>query len=325
VFKNKMLLSLVILMVVALAGGGYLYLKSQPPKQLLTVKVGTMAIVDCLQIFVAEEKGFFKEEGLSVEATPMAGGAVIAPAVESGELDIGFSNLVSIIIAHEKGSDFKFLTPGAFKDEDKGNFVLVVAKNSNIANPKDLEGKTIAINTLQGILEMDMKAWAEKNSVEYSKLKVVAVPFPNMESALESKQVDVALIVEPYTTIGINNGSIRIFDARVLDAIASRLMISSWFAKESWLESNPNEAKAFRKAIIKANTYIQSHPQEMPEILSKYTRLQKEIASQTVINAYMNDILKKDIQVMIDASYKYGYIKQSFDARDIVAQDLPLK
>src|SRR3989344_3569312 len=159
-----MLLSLVILMVVALAGGGYLYLKSQPPKQLLTVKVGTMAIVDCLQIFVAEEKGFFKEEGLSVEATPMAGGAVIAPAVESGKLDIGFSNLVSIIIAHEEGSDFKFLTPGVLKVGNKGNtFALVVGKDSTIAKPKDIESKTVAINSLQGILEMDLKAWAEKN------------------------------------------------------------------------------------------------------------------------------------------------------------------
>jgi len=79
-------------------------------KPVMKVKIGMMPVVDCLQLFVAKEKGFFEQENLKVETIPMAGGAVIAPAVNSGELDIGFSNSLSIIIAHEKGFDFKFLT-----------------------------------------------------------------------------------------------------------------------------------------------------------------------------------------------------------------------
>src|SRR5689334_5122589 len=60
-----------------------------------TLKVGLLKIGDVLPYWVAEKQGFFKDVGFqNVTATEMAGGAAIQPAVQSGQLDLGWSNQV---------------------------------------------------------------------------------------------------------------------------------------------------------------------------------------------------------------------------------------
>ena len=63
-------------------------------------KLGYMKIVDNASLFIASEKGFFKKEGLELEIVPMVGGAAIAPAVASGDMQIGWSNVISLYQAH---------------------------------------------------------------------------------------------------------------------------------------------------------------------------------------------------------------------------------
>ena len=72
-------------------------------------KLGYMKIVDNAAMFVAMEKGFFKTEGLELETVPMAGGAVIVQGVTSGDLQIGWTNVISLYQAHVEGFDFNLL------------------------------------------------------------------------------------------------------------------------------------------------------------------------------------------------------------------------
>jgi len=61
-----------------------------------TGKLGYMKIVDNAAMFMAMEKGFFKAEGLEIETVPMAGGAVIVQGVTSGDLQFGWTNVISL-------------------------------------------------------------------------------------------------------------------------------------------------------------------------------------------------------------------------------------
>ena len=62
---------------------------------------------------MAMEKGFFKAEGLELETVPMAGGAVIVQGVTSGDLQFGWTNVISLYQAHVEGFDFKLIAGGA--------------------------------------------------------------------------------------------------------------------------------------------------------------------------------------------------------------------
>ena len=68
-----------------------------------------MKIGDLSPFFLALDRGFFKKAGLDIHATAMIGGAAIAPALASGALNIGWSNVVSIFQGHQAGFDYRFI------------------------------------------------------------------------------------------------------------------------------------------------------------------------------------------------------------------------
>src|SRR3990172_5731196 len=142
-------------------------------------KVGYMKIVDNASLFVAQEKGFFRREGIELEMVPMVGGAAISPAVASGDLQVGWNNVVSMYQAHVEGFDFKFITGGATNVRGANDtHAIQVLRDSPIRTAKDLEGKTVATNTLNNIVHLMAMAWIDQNGGDPSKVKFVELPFP---------------------------------------------------------------------------------------------------------------------------------------------------
>ena len=95
------------------------------------------------QVFYAQDLGYFKQAGLSIEVTPIASGAAIASAVASGAIDIGFSQAVSVAIGHEKGLPFEAIAPANLNVAGAPTAgILAVKDDSPIRTGKDFEGKT---------------------------------------------------------------------------------------------------------------------------------------------------------------------------------------
>src|SRR5918996_1196602 len=94
-------------------------------------KLGYMKIVDVAAMFMAMEKGFFKSEGLELETVPMAGGAVIVQGVTSGDLQIGWTNVISLYQAHVEGFDFKFVAGGATNAKGTNETHLIAVSKSS--------------------------------------------------------------------------------------------------------------------------------------------------------------------------------------------------
>ena len=284
------------------------------------VKIGYIPIGDCLQLYVADGMGYFKEQGISIEKMPMKGGAVIAPAVEAGEIQVGWSNAISIIIAHSKGFDFQFLTSGAISVEDTNRVhSLLVAKDSPIQKVTDLAGKKVAINTLGNINELSMVALAQKNNLDITKIRLLEVPFPNMETALKKVSVDAILAVEPFVTLSISHGSARYLVKSVHKTYGEKFMIASWFAKKSWVDKNPQKASAFVKAINKASDFIHAHPEKTTSFLVNNTKLTADLAKKITMPAFYSRFDKNDLQRMIDMTARYRFIDKSFKAEEIMA------
>ena len=118
-------------------------------------KLGYMRIVDNAAMFMAMEKGFFKAEGIELETAPLAGGAPIVNGVTSGDLQFGWSNVISLYQAHVEGFDFKLIAGGATNVRGANeSHAIIVGKDSSIKSAKDLEGKTVAVNTLNNIVHL---------------------------------------------------------------------------------------------------------------------------------------------------------------------------
>ena len=168
------------------------------------LNVGIMRIGDLSPFFLAVDKGFFKGANLDVSLASMVGGAAIMPALASGSINIGWSNVISIFQGHLQGFDFRFVANGAINKRGTHDiFGLCVSPDSPIKSAKDLAGKTMAVNTLRNIMHATTARWIDSNGGDSSKVKWVELPFPQMAAALVNKQIDAYGAVEPFVTVPV--------------------------------------------------------------------------------------------------------------------------
>ena len=177
--------------------------------ELTPVTVGVIPIVDVAPIYLGVEKGFFEDEGLDVTPELAQGGAAIVPAVVSGDYQFGFSNLTSLLVASSKGLPLKAVAAGNFTTGEPGEDfgAVVVPEDSKIKDAADLEGKTVAVNTLNNIGDTTIRKVVEEAGGDDGDVEFVELGFPDMPAAVDGGQVDAAWIVEPHLTVALEQGA----------------------------------------------------------------------------------------------------------------------
>jgi NitT/TauT family transport system substrate-binding protein len=284
------------------------------------LQVGTMKIGDLSPFFLAQEKAFFKDAGLDINVTAMVGGAAIQPALASGALNIGWSNVVSVYQGHLEGFDYRFIANGAINKRGTNDvFGFQVAVDSPINSAKELAGKTVAANTLSNIIQASGQHWIDSNGGDSSKVKWVEIPFPQMEAAVVQKHIDAFVAVEPFVTVPAQvNKKTRVL-GYPLGGIATRLLIASYFASQAWIQKNGDAVKAFITALNRGIDAHNSNPEEAKATIAKYTGLKPDFLKLMALPAFERKILESDLQPMMDVALKYKLITRKFPPRDLIS------
>src|SRR4051794_8531921 len=283
-----------------------------------TLKVGVIPIADVAPLYLGIKKGFFKEQNLTIKPKLAEGGAAILPAVLSGDFQIGFSNNISLLIAASKGLPVQIVSQGVLAGTDKSQAWadLLVRKNGPIKTAKDLEGKTIAVNTLKNICEVTIKASLQKQGVDVSTLKFIEVPFPDMNAALDAKRVDGACVVEPFVSQG-KAGKARGIDPFYINT-APDLTVATYFTSKQYAQQNPEVVDRFVKAINKSLDYAQAHPDEVRGVLSSYTPIPAEAAKAIKLPVWRSDMNTDTIRLLSRLSKQYGLITKEPDLNTLI-------
>jgi NitT/TauT family transport system substrate-binding protein len=283
------------------------------------LKVGALPITDLKQLFVADAKGFFRQEGLEVEMQNFEGGPAVAAAVQSGSVDIGWSNSVSILQARARGLEFRFFAGGLYQGPGHWTSAIVVPENSPIRRPEQLRGRTVAMNTLANINELVMRAYLDHAGVEPDAYELLEIPFPDQPAALAADRVDAALPTEPFVTAAKQQGA-RVIEAKPFAAIGSQPFVAAFFATDDWLRTNPNTAAAFRRAVNNATRYWNDHPEQRAGIIARYTEVPIALARRVTYGEPRVWIGAQDVQRQIELSHRYGLIPHTFDERQVLAR-----
>ena len=286
-------------------------------------KLGYMKIVDNAAMFVAMEKGFFKAEGLELETVPMAGGAVIVQGVTSGDLQFGWTNVISLYQAYVEGFDFKLIAGGATNVRGSNEtHAIVVGKDSSIKSAKDLEGKTVAVNTLNNIVHLMAMAWVDKNGGTSSKIKFVEIPFPQMEPALVAGKVDAISVQEPFAAVAARKPETRVLSNPWGD-VTAKFLIASWFASEKWIQKNKSTAQAFVRAINRGIDAIHADKEGARAAMIKWAGLNPDMVGKIGLPLFEKAVNEKDIQATIDLTIKYKFITRALKAREVISDIAP--
>jgi NitT/TauT family transport system substrate-binding protein len=268
--------------------------------------------------YYAVEMGFFKAAGIDAEVSSMANGPAIIAALVAGSVEFGSGGTVSIATAHEKGIPIVVAAPAGFYTDKTPSEELVVAKTSTIAQPKDLNGKTIAVSGLKTIAEASLHAWADKNGVDFSSLHLIEMPSSAMDDALAAGRIDAADLSEPVLSAALAAHSRAI--ASIFSAIAPEWMEGAFFCTADYAKAHPDIVRKFNQVIAQTAVWANAHHDETAQILAKYTKIAPSPTMNRVI--YKDRLRLADLQLLIDAGAKYGLLTKSFPASEIVVPGL---
>jgi NitT/TauT family transport system substrate-binding protein len=164
------------------------------------VRVSIIPVYDVAPLYAAIVKGYFRDVGLEVDTAPTAGGAAGIPGLIGGSVDIAYGNVVSALLAVQQGLDLKVIAAGTKNTgfaTDKTQ--MMVAADSGIKSAKDLEGKSLAVNTRNNVIWLYARAWIKKSGANPDLVTFREVPFPQMEDAVRQHRVDAAFMIPPFS------------------------------------------------------------------------------------------------------------------------------
>lgn len=281
--------------------------------ELTTAKVGLLPITDVAPLFLGVDKGMFSDAGLELETTFAAGGAAILPSVESGEFDIGFSNIVSLLLLQSQGGAYKILA-GTGKSAVEGDtdfHEMIVMDDSDLESMADLGGRKVAVNTLRNALEIVTRASVEKAGGDQGSIEFQEVPFPEMAAALQAGQVDAVLLNEPFKTVLQQEGGVRTIGQPFVDAAPGEIL-AYYFVKADKAEDDLTTA--FAGAMATANSYAAEHEDEVRGIIPDYTEVFPDIAAEVVLPVFVEDsVPRSSLEVYADLMVTYGLVDEAPD------------
>jgi NitT/TauT family transport system substrate-binding protein len=282
------------------------------------ITVGLIPIVDVAPVYLGIEEGFFEKRDLNVKVQAVQGGAAIVPGVVSGDFQFGFSNVTSLLLAQSEGLPLKIVAAGDSSTGKQGaDFSgVVVPKGSEIEDAAGLAGKTVAVNTLKNIGDTTVRQSVEKAGGDPSAVKFVELGFPDMPAALAKGQVDAAWLVEPFLTIGKDQGGTDI--ASNLVDTQPNLMIAAYFTSEEVLASDPELVDRFTAAVNESLRYAEQNPDAVREIIQSYTDIPADVANRMVLPKWTGEINTETVDLLAQLAREDGLVQKPVDTEALL-------
>jgi NitT/TauT family transport system substrate-binding protein len=292
--------------------------------ELTTLTVGVIPIIDVAPLYLGIQEGFFEERGLKIETQLAAGGAAIVPAVLSQANEFGFSNNVSLIAAASRQVPIKIVAPGVSISNDTtsgaggdtGYCEVIVPADSDVMDAAGLAGKNIAVNTLNNIGDVTIRAALEDQGVDPDSVTFSEIPFPDMVTALETGRIDAAWECEPFVTTLVKGGARGVLNNYA--ATDPNLGVASYFTSAEYAEANPDIVKAFAEALAEAFKFAADNPEETRAIVSEYTQIDPELVLG--LPEWTPEFNIPSLERLAELSERYGVTESAVDLDDLIIE-----
>jgi ABC-type nitrate/sulfonate/bicarbonate transport system substrate-binding protein len=219
------------------------------------IKVGLIGAVSDAGIFIAQEKGFFKNEGLDVELVTFKAAPQTLPAIATGEVQLSGSAVTPALFnAFARGITMKLVA-------DKGQvapgfgFAAIVIRSDladTIKDFKDLKGRKIAVLG-KGVSSTTQFGKAlELGNVDPSEVEFVELGLPEMVAALSNKAIDGATLLEPFVTFATAR-KVGVRWKGMEDFLPYTGQNGVIIASQKFAEQQPDAAKRWMTAYLRGN------------------------------------------------------------------------
>lgn len=219
--------------------------------------------------YVAHSLGYFEEEGLDVEIILASGADKVTAAVISGDADIGFCGSEGIIYVY-KGGEKDYLKTFAGLTKRDGSFLVSREKYENFTL-EDLKGKFVIGGRKGGMPEMTLEYTLKEHGINPNiDLKIdTSIAFASMGGAFIGGTGDFVSLFEPNALQIEKEGYGYVVES--LGKLGGTVPYTTYNAKKSFIENNPDIIEGFTKAIQKGLDYVFNHSdEEIAKIIVNY-------------------------------------------------------
>lgn len=312
------------LMLAACGGGGPSSAPSGGQNAKITFAITPASTSACVQ--VTGERGVFKQHGLDVTYVPSPPNSAAQIAqILNGQITAGLGAYTSVIAAVDNKLPI-VATNGQDLDFDKSGqtaFATIVGKDSGITSFKLLEGKTVGVNSLQGTWEVTLKEAVAKAGGDPSKVKLVAIPFPNQATALDSGRVDAISTLQPLIAQLTAKGHRSLGDAQAISLGNKNNTTAVTFMAKKFVEANPDVVKRFVAGLEEGNTWCNAHPEDMVKAIARITNIPPEVVAKAPVPVFEAKIDSAQAKTWADLMVKYAILKQAPPVDQIVWSGAP--
>jgi NitT/TauT family transport system substrate-binding protein len=297
--------------LVVLAGAGA---RAAEP---ILLHVGIVPIYAVSPHFAADAQGYFATEGIAVTTQPTQSGVVGIPGLVSGSFDIVYSNSISVLTALERGIDLRIIAEATLiphKPPDGG--ALFKRKGDNLFSGKDLEGKIVGINAKYDIQWLVMQGWIKKTGGDLSKITYREVPVPSALDALKNRQVDAALVLDPFMTIGFGDPAIELLGWPLLTVMPG-LPTSLWVVTGNTADTRTEIVRAYVRAFMKGVAWVNANlgDQAYLDLIASYTKTDIKLLAKMYTAGQPTAINADEIQGVVGVMQEYGLLKTNVDVK----------
>ena len=305
--------------------------------EVLKVKGGVLRLSSSAPVFIAQDKGYFRDAGLDVELKFFDAAQPIAVATTSGDVDFGVTAFTAGLYNLAGKGTLKVI--GGMSRERAGYPLIgYFASNNAYANglktPKDLVGKRIAVTQIGSSFHYSLGLLADKYGFRLSDVKVLPLQsLSNAAAALKGETVDAALLPVSTARKLMDDGG-----AKLLGWVGDETpwQLGAVFASPKTLTNKPLVTKLLTalvradreyhdvilSAVANGDAPVNGATRPLLEIIAKYTNLPLE---QVVGNcAYIDPDGKLDVKNVanqIEWLQGQGFVDKGFSVDAIIAKD----
>lgn len=316
------ILGIVAVIAIAIGVSSYLFVNQPSPTEnnTVTVRIVYNKLVDSIPFFVAEEKGYFKDAHINVQATAEQDASLITSALLSNQADVGLpvtANDVFLIEAKQPGN-LKLFLAGVETPKNSLTMILV-SSNSSISSVSDLKGKKVG--TLPGSVGDVLPKMIFKNYFDPSLVTLVPLPPQDMINALTAGRIDALWTVEPITNIAINSGAVKPILLSADTTIMNPFPVLGYAFTTKFVNEHPDTAQKIVGIMKNAVDYMNANPNETRSILANYTGFPESVTGVLGWEEYPDaSSVQQGYQTFADKMFDMGFLDHKIDTKDIIYQ-----
>jgi ABC-type nitrate/sulfonate/bicarbonate transport system substrate-binding protein len=307
--KNiKIQIGILVVLTIGFASYLFFFKNKGNTNEAKILNVGVVPIAVALPLYVANDEGYFKEEGFNAQLTKMGSSNELANALTSGQLDVAVIATNAMLDASyvSKKKPQLIITNPYSNSEGNITDYLLVKDTIKIKKIQDLKGKKIGVFP-GSVIKVFCNLIFAKYGLNKDDYQLIELAPKDWAVALQTNQIDALSALEPNASQLMTDKIAFPIVKGLYAVLMPDVPLSGHWISEKFIKSNNKEkTEAIVRAIDKAVKFINENPEKAKSYLVKYANVREDVVGKVQLNKWRThseqntDLIQQFVNILFE-------------------------